>query len=265
MKKQISTIMVLLCLSSLILAEIPYGFIEISKAKGITLYKKDYAGGKPDYIHIIDLSQGAQVQFLYNKILQEDDSPKIPRDTLKNIWERFMKNNSKAFSITNGQFFSTNDSPTPLAFPLKVNGKIVSLGYGDQEYPNQKLMLELWNEHADIVGYTHSNFQYSTAPNIIVALSEYADKGIKIYTGRTFVGIYDKNNDAKNEMILIFNSSFSTQLSAAEVLRSFGAQKIIMMDGGGSTQLITKGLILIDSNRPIPQTIGILEGTAGMK
>lgn len=249
-------------------ADIPYGFVELAKAEGVVLYKKDYSGGKPDYVHVINLNQGAKLKFLYGNIIETGNTdgayggnnPNIKRNTLRDFWNVFLKNNRNAFSISNGQFFSTNASPSPLAFPLKVDNIVISEGYGIHEYPEQKLMLELWGNRADIIYLSEFNFKNSTAPNILAGLSEYADKGVNIYTARTFIGIYDKNLDGMNEMILIFNSEWSTQADAASILRSFGAQKIIMLDGGGSTQLINQNKVIIYSQRTIPQSIGVLSG-----
>jgi hypothetical protein len=48
------------------------------------------------------------------------------------------------------------------------------------------------------------------------------------------------------------------QSDAADVLKSFEAAKVMMLDGGGSTQLICEGKSYISSDRLIPQAIGVL-------
>jgi hypothetical protein len=57
---------------------------------------------------------------------------------------------------------------------------------------------------------------------------------------------------------LIFNSKISRQIDAASVLQAFGADQVMMLDGGGSTQLICQNEALIKSDRPIPQAIGVV-------
>jgi len=47
------------------------------------------------------------------------------------------------------------------------------------------------------------------------------------------------------------------QTGAASVLRAFGADQVMMLDGGGSTQLLCKSGWHIRSDRPIPQAMAI--------
>ena len=60
--------------------------------------------------------------------------------------------------------------------------------------------------------------------------------------------------------VFIFNSKYTTQTDAADVLNEFGASKVLMLDGGGSTQLICDGQSLVTSSRKVPQTIGVISG-----
>ncbi|MCL2925535.1 MAG: phosphodiester glycosidase family protein, partial [Trichodesmium sp. MAG_R04] len=60
-----------------------------------------------------------------------------------------------------------------------------------------------------------------------------------------------------HETILIFTSKQATQPHATNVLKSFGATQVIMLDGGGSTQLTCQGNNYINSPRTIPQMITI--------
>jgi hypothetical protein len=100
----------------------------------------------------------------------------------------------------------------------------------------------------------------STAPNIIAGLSEDANKKKKNFTGRTFIGIDDSDLDGDYETILVYNTLTARQIDAAEVLRNFGADKLMMLDGGGSTQLTCKGEPIVESERLIPQALGIVRG-----
>ncbi|MCI5135641.1 MAG: hypothetical protein D3920_11340 [Candidatus Electrothrix sp. AW2] len=107
--------------------------------------------------------------------------------------------------------------------------------------------------------------------NSIVGLTETANKSYhypkyplshpKNATDRTFLGISDKNADGYHETILIFNSELATQPAAADVLYDFGADKVVMLDGGSSSQLICNGKSLISSSRTLPQTIGVIAGS----
>jgi len=245
---------------------IPVGFKLIQSAEAVKLFKKDYSGGKPDYVQVINLENGASVKLLYGSIENKGsgegvyggDNPKFKRASLSQFWSTFSSNYGNAFSIVNGQFFDTNSNPAALAFPLKSNGRIISDGYGISEFTNQKLILEIWSNKVDIKSLTKQNLINSSASNILAGLSEDANKGISNQVARTFAGIMDSNNNGTFETLLIFTSSYANQSEAASVLRSFGASKIIMFDGGGSSQLICEDEAYVSSSRTIPQAIGVI-------
>jgi hypothetical protein len=145
---------------------------------------------------------------------------------------------------------------------MKMDGKVLTDGYGINEYPGQKLMLEIWKDHLDIRELTAENLYNSTAPNILGGLMEQANKKSKFFLGRTFIGVDDRNGDGLYEILIIFNTLTARQVDAAQTLQSFGAEKVMMLDGGGSTQLRCKNQFLIESERLIPQAVGILPGSA---
>jgi glucosylceramidase len=258
-------VVVLLSLSGSVCANqaLPPDFSLVLAEPGIELYKKDYAQGNPDFVQIVKLNQGARVELLHGGVVDPGygqgvyggASPSFVRQALPKVWNDFSSDEPDVFCLTNGQFFVTNSDPTELAFPLKKDGIVVSDGYGIDEYPNQKLMLEIWSDRADIVSLSREALYASSAPNIIAGLSENADKGPNNLTGRTFFGVSDGDKDGQYETILVFNSKTARQKDAAAILRSFGAEKVIMLDGGGSTQLICNDELYVSSNRAIPQTL----------
>ncbi|MDJ0555943.1 MAG: phosphodiester glycosidase family protein [Microcoleaceae cyanobacterium MO_207.B10] len=241
------------------------GFEVVSSSQGITLYQKNL-----DYVQQINLNQGAFVSFIYGKITDlrqtkgayGGNDPQIERQRISQTWSNLYSKNHNLFCITNGQFFRNDkNAATGLAFPVKSDEKIVSDGYaGEIEFANEKLMLEVWDNRALITKFQPISLKLSTAPNMIVGLEENADKGIEKETGRTFLGVLDRDGDRLNETILIFTSKEATQPHAAKVLKSFGATQVMMLDGGGSTQLICQGKSYIDSPRTIPQMIAVFTG-----
>lgn len=70
--------------------------------------------------------------------------------------------------------------------------------------------------------------------------------------------------------LLIFTSPTATQRYAERILVSFGADwgNALMLDGGGSTQLVHKGTVLVPSPQPgkdiflrsLPQVLGVVAG-----
>ncbi len=277
--RKISTPVFLLLLCSVIYGrasaqspapDIPPGFYLIAEEPAVRMYEKDYQGGSPDYVQMIDLSQGAQIVLMHGEVRENrpgkgvygGDDPRILSQSLKKYWGQLSDISANAFCVTNGQFFYMKESPTRLPFPLKVDGVIVSDGYGINEFPDKKLILELWQDRAFITNLSLDSLYYSDAPDIVAGLTQTASKRIDHYVGRTFVGIDDRNLDGTYETVLIFNSSLARQVDAANVLESFGADQVMMLDGGGSTQLSCQGKSYIFSERLIPQAIGVIAASS---
>jgi hypothetical protein len=246
----------------------PSGFYLVSSAVGVELYRKDYPGGNPDFVQVVALDQGAQVRLLYGEISEQrtgqgaygGDDPRIESQRLKKYWNSIAAQSPNAFCVSNGQFFFMQESPTRLPFPLKVGGVIVSDGYGKKDFPGQQLMLELWKNKADIKVLTKDDLYTSSAPNIVVGLAEDARKSPTKYVARTFMGVDDRNGDGRFETVLVFNTKSARQKDAAQVLRDFGAEKVMMLDGGGSTQLFCQDSSYVNSDRLIPQAVAVIAG-----
>jgi hypothetical protein len=244
----------------------PEGFRLIDAALAVQLYSKQYSGGNPDYVQIVDLSQGASLKLLHGSITQPRPGlgvyggadPRMLSPSLQEYWNQTKAESKNAFCVTNGSFFYMPEYPTRLPFPLKVDGQIITEGWGLRTYIGEHLMLELWQGRADIRDQNRETLYSSTAPDIVGALSENANKRAKFAVGRTFVGVDDRDQDGEYEMVLVYNTSSATQVQAASVLRNFGADKVMMLDGGGSTQLLCRSGYYIQSERLIPQAIAIL-------
>lgn len=244
---------------------IPEGFNLRQEAAGVQLYQKEYANGTPDYVQVVRLAQGAQVRLLHGAVTEErpgkgafgGNDARFRSRTLSNFWEIASQQEPNLFCVTNGLFFYMPESPTRLSLPLKVGGKLITDGYGIHEYPGEKLMLELWEGAADIRELSGEALYASSAPNILGGLTAEANKRAKQYTGRTFAGVADLNSAGKYETVLIFNTRTARQVDADAILKSFGADKVMMLDGGGSTQLNCTGKPVIFSERLIPQALAI--------
>lgn len=250
--------------------DLPPGFYSVTSIAGVHLYRKDYPGGTPDYVQVVNLSQGASLHLLHSDIREAragkgvygGSDPRFGFNKLKSFWNQFSNSQENAFCVLNGLFFYMKENPTRLPFPLKVSGKIITDGYAIDEFIDQKFMLEIWDDQAAISQLTKEHLYSSTAPDIIAGLSESANKRSKHYTGRTFIGVDDQDGNGVNEIVFIFNTKTARQVDAAEVLRSFGADEVMMLDGGGSTQLICEGKEYVSSDRLIPQAIGVSGGSS---
>ena len=247
---------------------IPAGFRLVRSENGVELYQKDYSGGNPDYVQVVNLRQGAKIVLLHGNISSQGagkgmfggDDPRILSRPLQSYWKELTSTYDGAFCVSNGQFFYMLESPTRLPFSLKVDGKIISDGYDKKNFVEQKLMLELWDTYARIQPLTRQALYASSAPNIVAGLDEEARKRIDHYVARTFIGLVDRDEDRRHEIVLIFNTLTARQKDAAQVLREFGADQVMMLDGGGSTQLLCQGKDIIASDRLIPQALGVVAG-----
>ncbi|MCI5136779.1 MAG: hypothetical protein D3920_17335 [Candidatus Electrothrix sp. AW2] len=122
----------------------PSGFVKIISKPGVKVYKKTYSGGKPDFVQVVDLSQGASLRLMRGNIANSGsgqgayggDNPSINRQSLSSAWNSFSSKEQHAVCITNGEFFGTKANPTTLAFPVVIDGEEID-GYGKNEYYNK--------------------------------------------------------------------------------------------------------------------------------
>ncbi len=244
----------------------PDGFKLLDQAPGVKLYRKNYSNGVPDYVQVLDLSAGAQLVPLHGGIAEarprkgvyDGADPSFYSKSLQKYWNDLTSLHPNAFCVSNGQFFYMKEYPTRLPFPLRVDNKVISDGYDLRGFPEQKLLLLIWPGKADIVPLEKDTLYHTSAVHAIGGLTEEARKSPTKYVGRTFVGVDDRNGDGLSELVLIYSTSSARQKDAAAVLRSFGADRVMMFDGGGSTQLHCKGKDYIASERLLPQALGIV-------
>lgn len=235
----------------------PDGFYEISSHMGVKVYQKNYQDGASDFITFVDL-QKATLRNLTGTVNGEI----IRRKKISEFWHDAIDHNLddlKARVVMNGTFFDNGQSNTAaIAFGLKTQNRIISYGYGLNEYPdfNKVLTFDSFAGIAQIKAYSRSIFN-SLIPDVVGALDAQADKFAIQRLGRTFVGTLDNNQDSKPESILFFSSTSSTQAHANAVLRRFGATEVAMFDGGGSTGLIVEGTAHIKTERALPHAIAI--------
>ncbi|NJK37556.1 MAG: phosphodiester glycosidase family protein [Oscillatoriales cyanobacterium SM2_3_0] len=219
------------------------------------------------------------------------ESPSFQPQSLKSYWgQLFQLDQIRSFSVCNGQFFGGKEA-IELAFPVRAKSGIFTSGYaGLSEFPHQKLLLGIQNQTAEIVPFSEQiNFQqgtffdedmpYEDMPYEDMIVGIRADGGTESITWyskspfqnrpRTFMGVADTNGNCRGTTVLILTSTGQTQAGAAQVLQNFGATAVMMLDGGGSTQLIVQGETLIPSmdganggDRNIPQAIGVISGFA---
>ncbi|MBD3883650.1 hypothetical protein IFO70_17940 [Phormidium tenue FACHB-886] len=256
---------------------------------GVTLYRRNYPAGSPDYVTIVDL-KAATVCNLTGFVNGEH----IDRQTLNSFWQEAASQNAGSYQlqvVINGAFFGieSGGNTAGIAFGLKSGGHLITYGYGLNEYPglNKTFAFDAAAAIAQIQPYQSTTFDAST-PDVIGALAAVADKSPSRRLGRTFVGVMNSHSDSVltvapyslsdspsdtlsdtvpdtvsntiPDTVLFFSSAASTQAHAEAVLKRFGATAVAMLDGGGSTGLIADGTAYISTDRAVPHAIAIYTG-----
>jgi hypothetical protein len=250
---------------------VPDPFSLFTAAPGVAVYGNESEEGAEEYVQVLDLKAGARLLFWVGTI---DDAgrgqgqfggpnPRIKRYYLPDVWPALQSEQPDMLCLANGTFFrDTIDGlwvdPTQLAFPLKREGRVLSEGYERRRFRRDRAMLQLWDDRAQIAPFSRSAFYASSAPNIIVGLDETARVRATEALGRTMVGLGGGDGDGTRERLFIYSGAASTQARAVAVLRAFGAQEVMMLDGGGSAQLLCEGASYIRRVRPLPQMIATL-------
>ena len=258
---------------------IPPGFSLINSWTGVSVYKKDWAGGYPDFVTIIDLGK-ASLQSLTGTT-NSAPCATVGRKSIGAIgagtyWAAAQAADTltkKTRVVLSGTFFNptydSDSSPTGISFGLKKDGQVLSYGYGvnngvcgnANEAPGGQLLFGFNQGGASawIGGYSKAQMDNGT-PNYAGAWGSTCCKKPSIYTGRTLVGIRDDNSNGVYETVMFFSSK-SAMLTgvngADDTLKNFGATVRANFDGGGSTGLVVNGSVKIATARKIPHAFAV--------
>lgn len=241
------------------------GFRLVDEAPGVQLYRH----GK-DYLQVIDPHRARLL------LLQGESSPlgaqtAFERRSITDAWKEEKKREPDLFSLTNGQFFDMSDGPVAaLAFSVKAGG-LVYPGYADAaEYARRKRVLLVSSRSHRILPYGDDPYALETRPerDALVGLEPGVPKAPASRIGRTLLGVTARGRT------LIYSSPAALQRRAVRLMQGFGVpeSKILMLDGGASSQLATEEGILVpprgrgvrdddgETLRMLPQFIGIAAG-----
>lgn len=248
--------------TQLLAQTIPSGFYKIMEDTGVRVYKKDYQGGQPDYVTVVDLRKAT-----IRNLTGSYSNGNVSRKSMSTFWNDAVAMNTttaKAKIVINGTFFNDNGSPNPtqIAFGLKVRNNKISYGYAvGSEFPGliRTLAFNSFGASTSIQSHSNSTFDGST-PDVVGALDVTADKSASTFLPRTFVGNIDSDGNGVAETLLLFSTAYGRQASADGVLKAFGATSRAMLDGGGSTFLIIDGSSKISTTRTVPHAIAVYAG-----
>jgi Phosphodiester glycosidase len=206
---------------------------------------------KKKYVVKIDLSK-AELRNLTGAIAP---GGKVGQLKFEEFWA---KNNSKnnLQVLINGTFFQTYDKPTGIAFGLKQDKRVITYGYGLNEFPDQTMVVSWSQGRISIDPYSRRTFD-GAMPNVVGALSAKAGKNADKLLPRTFIGVKDLRDDGAYRTALLFSSMGASQSEAEETLKQYGAERVAMLDGGQSTGLMVGGKVIMQPKTKLPQTIGV--------
>ena len=221
--------------------------------QGLTVYQKG-----DSYLVWADL-QSSHISFLHGKIIGNPTTGiwGEPDQYVRSLAldRYFPSSKHRLVCVSSGMFFKLVESPTRLAHPLKTDNQVVTYGWESDTvaHPGEKMMLSVDQDTVDISPLTQEGFLDPQFPNVLTGLTSTANKKPKDQTNRLFLGTI-----TGHELLLLFARN-STQAQAEKEILKLGAIKIMMLDGGGTTQLSCKHLgttfSYFESQRLIPQAI----------
>ncbi|MEW5858821.1 MAG: hypothetical protein AB1861_15765 [Cyanobacteriota bacterium] len=236
---------------------------------GAGLYKTQLPEGNSAYLQVIDLRKMQMEQVvgeINNMGFSEDKyygepgssySPYFQMKLFSDVWDEYkLLYGKQVFSMMNCAFFEEYKFSTQLAFPVKLNGQIITAGsspYGpfkqaaNNYYKGIKLKALVWNEKsAYITDYDPelgSPLKEPTVQNAIVSY-RYSDHPAKVLGKNQankyhVIGTLNKDKVPGDELILIVTSNKATLDEAADLLRKLGVKGDILTVDGGSSTFIT--------------------------
>ncbi|MBD0303954.1 MAG: hypothetical protein ICV85_17825 [Tolypothrix sp. T3-bin4] len=266
--------------------------------EGAGLYKTQLVNGNEAYLQVIDLrkmqmeqmiGEVDEVGFERGQYYGEPGSyysPYFPMKLFSEVWNEYKELYGKqVFSMMNGAFFEDYKASTQLAFPVKLNGQVITAGsspYGpsdqvaDDYYKGVKLKVLVWNDKSASITDYHpklsSPLKEPSVQNAIVSY-RYGDHPAKVLGNNPankyhVIGTLDKDGVPGDELILIVTVNKGTLDEAANLLRNLGVKgDILTVDGGSSTfitnprtgNLVTPQPITIKDNpnaRNLPHYLG---------
>lgn len=227
------------------------------------------------YVQVVDIAGGAQVKMLQYKATN-DSVPKFWLNTIDYWWSQLGDNRSSRVSVMNGQFYSFDfnlhlsqpwnliTDPNPLMFGVKENFQVITYGHPDAIRENLPYLRQLnidsnrvWTSGMDL---SNSRVKHAIVGYDIEATPQYNDPNNR--TALCALNYISWKPFKRMNVLLMYSGENKTGSQMYEDLKNWGCTKdtIVVLDGGGSTKLITKGAgkVLPGDFRRIPQAIGIM-------
>jgi hypothetical protein len=237
---------------------IPPGFQPQASYPGISLYKKSYRGGQPDYVTVIDLNLAGVRSVSGPSSGSPAGSARVGRLSVvasPTWWDQASRAVLGAHILINGAFFETNASPTRITFGLRERRRTISYGYGLNEYPGKTHMLvfDQAETSCDLIPWNGTEF--GRRDTLIGVLDPSVNKSASLYVARTCIGVADPVVNRGYTKVLFYSTAYAKQADGITVLRNFGAERTALLDSGGSTGLVVDRQVIIRPVRSVPHIL----------
>lgn len=231
-----------------------YTYVNPLPSQGVNIYSSVSGTGKILYVIEADANL-ASIDFGLSK-------SGYNKQDISYYWDDY--SNNKTIAMINGQFFNENNGE--LSFPVKANGNILK-NYYDEHFTYRTFARQNSTSVNIFNGFSQGYFDYSS--DYILGLHPTLDnKQRNNYVPRTFIAVKRKNNcgfiqNCEVEKYYFFIDDASTQSMMVNNIKKWGINEedIIMLDGGGSTQMCTKytnqRCLFFGESRDIPHAIKI--------
>ncbi|MBU1896322.1 hypothetical protein KKB55_00960, partial [Myxococcota bacterium] len=212
----------------------PEGFALSESGTGWWMYRKDYAGGAPDWVAVVDL-RVAQIHSIMEEIIPPPQAHMTQRPPMLH-WDQAVESaqaqRHRARLLFSGAFFSPGDDPSPIAFGLSAEGEARSFGY-DHDYPDHTNVVA-WDNIAGRALIEPYNLNiFESYPDVVGGLTLDSPRdNANQYSPRVMVGVRDFDEDGESEAVIFLASRLQNQPDGLEVLTAFGATETTMWTGG---------------------------------
>ncbi len=240
----------------------PPGYRLVNWGRGVQVYRKDFQGGWPNFVTIVNLNRGSIKSLTGSYINGRVEW--LPQRVYWSNAQTLAGPNRAAIAVINGTYFNSDwwqgSLWTTLTLGLKVSGRVLSSGTAVGPHA-RSFCFDATS--ATIRGNPQGIYGDRSVSDAIGTYSwDLVGDRDNQYTGRTLLGIRDDNGDGVAETVLFFTSNGETKQGALSTLDGFGSRDAVQLDGGSSTMLTVQGTEYITSKSPrtVPHAIAIYGG-----
>lgn len=241
---------------------VPAGFEIETAGRGFTIYRKDYVGGEPDWVTVVDL-RIAELHSVVGDTFPPPIASVEQRATIQH-WDDAVTEAAsvrhRARVLFSGAYFSPSPHPAPLAHGLAIDGEVISTGYGLLEYPGYTNTVA-WNNDDDAAEIApHNVLTFEAYPNVVGGLMTTVPRDdAETDKARIFIGVRDYDQNGTAEAMFFLTSKLQNQPHAQALLTEFGATATSTWTGGSTTIFVVDGVERVSPSHEEPHTVAIYE------